>query len=125
MTGPDRPSGAGTFWLAVVDAGSSLADSRAAGGSPIAAIRSKFVVSHPAFLPGIRTLASRNTTSRSRAREEGATVRLRAASPWWRCRDSDLLEDYGDSVYYPGRKITLGERFKALTHRRVTKAAAR
>ena len=53
----------------------------------------------------------------SRAREEGATVRLRAASPWWRCRDSDLLEDYGDS-YYPGRKITLGERFKALTHRR-------
>lgn len=63
MTGPDRPSGAGTFWLAVVDAGSSLADSRAAGGPPIAAIRSKFVVSHPAFLPGIRTLASRNTTS--------------------------------------------------------------
>jgi len=52
-------------------------------------------------------------------------VRLRAASPWWRCRDSDLLEDYGDSVYYPGRKITLGERFKALAHRRVTKAAAR
>ena len=58
MTGPDRPSGAGTFWLAVVDAGSSLADSRAAAGPPSAAIRSRFVVSHPAFLPGIRTLAS-------------------------------------------------------------------
>ena len=79
MTGPDRPSGAGTFWLAVVDAGSSLADSRATAGPPSAAIRSRFVVSHPAFLPGIRTLASRNTTSMSRAREEGATVRLRAA----------------------------------------------
>ena len=66
MTGPDRPSGAGTFWLAVVDAGSSLADSRAAAGPPITAIRSRFVVGHPAFLPGIRTLASPNTPSMSR-----------------------------------------------------------